>query len=111
MKKEVEVCDLCSSTIAVTKCEACGKEICRDCGKEIVFTYSSSEILCFSDRGIPPPKEEMRGLILCSRCFTEHKNGLENIFKLSNGSKKLITTKFLLELKERIEEVLIAEKI
>jgi len=113
---EVEVCDICNDNLAKVKCDMCENVICLECGIILYFRESqTSDYYMFLERTLLTNKwlanESIKNFILCDKCAKETKNVMNDFMKLPKENKVDLERELIKIMKEKMESLLLANKI
>jgi len=113
---EVEVCDICKNILAKVKCDMCGNVICLECGIILHFREAqTSDYYVFLERIFLTGKwlanESIKNFILCNKCDKETRNVMNDFMKLPRENKVGLEKELIKIMKEKMESLLLANKI
>lgn len=123
MKKEVEVCDICTNSFAKVRCDMCGNMICLDCGikfREIrclmYFKGSpSSDNFIFLSRIYLTKdwlaNESIKNFIVCKKCETEIADAMDGFVELPREQQRALEEELIRIMKEKMEALILANKL
>jgi hypothetical protein len=116
MKKEVEVCDICTNSFAKVRCDMCGNMICLNCG--IIMHFRES---CNSDNFIFLSRlyltkdwlsnESIKNFIVCKKCEKEIRDAMDGFVKLPREKQRILEGELIKIMKEKMEALVLANKL
>jgi hypothetical protein len=116
VKKEVEVCDICTDSFAKVRCDMCGNMICLECGIIMHFRESSNnDYFIFLERKYLTEhwlsNESIKNFIVCKKCEKETRNAMNGFAKLPREKQMILEGELIKIMKEKMEALILANKL
>jgi hypothetical protein len=111
MKMEVEICDSCKSMVAKHQCFICKNMLCSSCASGIYI--GKSEPLAIRTTQISSINKDERKYIssICDKCRVELRDMIGKFEQMKIEKQALVDKEIILFIKEKMESVLLADKI
>jgi len=114
MKKEVEICDKCNAIIAVYQCYVCKGMFCKNCVEALLVSDDEFfRVKISSPKNFRTEEQKDESLTcLCDNCKSEIMEIIRNFYKIGQkASQKQFFQEFIDFIKERMNAVIVADKI
>jgi hypothetical protein len=118
MKREVEICDICTNSFAKVRCDMCGNMICLGCRIIMHFreSHNLDNFIFLSRLYLTKDKdwlanESIKNFIVCSKCEKEIRDAMDGFVKLPREQQRVLEEELIRIMKEKMEALVLANKL